>query len=57
MHANPALARGVDPDANLAFAPVPAEAEMFVSFIILHPDSSFYAMRAELAQEIAAPGN
>ena len=57
MHANPALARDVDPDANLAFAPVPAEAEMFVSFILLHPDSSFYGMRAELTQEIGGPGN
>lgn len=46
MYSQPELARILDPDADLTESAVTAEEEMFVTFLILHLNSAYYAMRA-----------
>jgi hypothetical protein len=46
MFIDPRLARVLDPTADIEHAPVTAEEEMFVIFIILHLNCTFYAMKS-----------
>lgn len=52
MYTDPLLARILDPDADLTEKPVTAEEEMFVIFLVLHLNSTYYAMRAGLFQKL-----
>jgi hypothetical protein len=52
MYIQPELSRILDPEADTAKAPVTAEEEMFVAFLILHLSSTLTAMRAGLFQKL-----
>lgn len=48
VHTRPALARVLDPDADLVREPVTVEEELFVVSLILHLSSTYYSFRTGL---------
>ncbi len=50
MYSQPELARILDPKANLAMKGITPEEQMFVIFIILHLNTTYFATRAGLFQ-------
>jgi hypothetical protein len=51
MYTQPRLARILDPAADLARAPVTADEEMFVIFVILHLSNTYYTLKTGLLQK------
>src|SRR5580658_6854631 len=53
MYSQPELARILDPKADLTAMPVTPEEEVFVIFLILHLNSTYYATRSGFFQKFA----
>ena len=56
MYSQPELSRILDPKADLTTISVTPEEEVFVIFLILHLNSTYYAMRSEFFQQFGGLG-